>query len=54
LTSRSSSTPEGAWSVVETAIARTGGVDILINNVGAGDGDVGADIVIDGGAIKTG
>jgi NAD(P)-dependent dehydrogenase (short-subunit alcohol dehydrogenase family) len=33
------STPEGARSVVETAIASTGGVDILINNVGAGDVD---------------
>lgn len=33
------STPEGARTVVETAIAKTGGVDILVNNVGAGDVD---------------
>jgi NAD(P)-dependent dehydrogenase (short-subunit alcohol dehydrogenase family) len=33
------STPEGARSVVDTAIAETGGVDILVNNVGGGDVD---------------
>ncbi|WP_433679307.1 SDR family oxidoreductase [Nocardia sp. CA-119907] len=33
------STPTGARTVIETAIAETGGVDILINNVGAGDVD---------------
>ncbi len=33
------STPEGARSVVDAAIAKTGGVDILVNNVGAGDAD---------------
>ncbi|MDQ4502381.1 oxidoreductase [Sinomonas sp. ASV322] len=33
------STPDGAQTVVETALAETGGVDILINNVGAGDAD---------------
>jgi NAD(P)-dependent dehydrogenase (short-subunit alcohol dehydrogenase family) len=33
------STPDGARSVVECAITETGGVDILINNVGAGDVD---------------
>jgi NAD(P)-dependent dehydrogenase (short-subunit alcohol dehydrogenase family) len=33
------STPEGARAVIEAAIAETGGVDILINNVGAGDVD---------------
>ncbi|WP_236793445.1 SDR family NAD(P)-dependent oxidoreductase [Amycolatopsis sp. GM8] len=31
-------TPEGATTVVETALAELGGVDILINNVGGGDG----------------
>lgn len=33
-------TPEGAQAVVETAIAETGGIDILINNVGAGDATI--------------
>jgi NAD(P)-dependent dehydrogenase (short-subunit alcohol dehydrogenase family) len=33
------STPDGARGVVDAAIARTGGVDILVNNVGAGDVD---------------
>lgn len=33
------STPEGARRVVEVALAQTGGVDILVNNVGAGDLD---------------
>lgn len=33
------STPASARTVIETAIAETGGVDILINNVGAGDVD---------------
>ncbi|MEC3981601.1 SDR family oxidoreductase [Amycolatopsis sp. H20-H5] len=32
-------TPEGARSVIDTAVAETGGVDILVNNVGAGDVD---------------
>ncbi|GAB3659740.1 SDR family oxidoreductase [Actinocorallia lasiicapitis] len=32
-------TPEGARSVVDVAVARTGGIDILVNNVGAGDAD---------------
>ncbi|MDF0530423.1 SDR family oxidoreductase [Tsukamurella sp. 8F] len=33
------STPDGARSVVNAALAETGGVDILVNNVGAGDVD---------------
>lgn len=33
------STVEGARLVIDTAIAATGGIDILINNVGAGDAD---------------
>lgn len=33
------STPEGAQRVIETATTQAGGVDILINNVGAGDVD---------------
>jgi NAD(P)-dependent dehydrogenase (short-subunit alcohol dehydrogenase family) len=33
------STPEGSRRVCEAAIAETGGVDILVNNVGAGDAD---------------
>lgn len=33
------STPEGARSVIEAAITGSGGVDILVNNVGAGDVD---------------
>jgi NAD(P)-dependent dehydrogenase (short-subunit alcohol dehydrogenase family) len=33
------STPEGARAVIATAVAETGGVDILVNNVGAGDSD---------------
>lgn len=33
------STPEGARKVIETAISKTGGIDILINNVGAGDAE---------------
>ncbi|MFC6357081.1 SDR family oxidoreductase [Luethyella okanaganae] len=33
------STPDGARSVVDAAIKETGGVDILVNNVGAGDVD---------------
>lgn len=31
------STPEGAKSVVDAAVAEVGGIDILVNNVGAGD-----------------
>lgn len=31
------STPEGAQSVIDAAISVAGGVDILVNNVGAGD-----------------
>ena len=33
------STPEGARSAIDAAVAKAGGVDILINNVGAGDVD---------------
>ncbi|GAA5162040.1 SDR family oxidoreductase [Pseudonocardia eucalypti] len=33
------STPDGARYVIDTAIAEIGGVDILVNNVGAGDAD---------------
>jgi NAD(P)-dependent dehydrogenase (short-subunit alcohol dehydrogenase family) len=33
------STPEGARAVVETAVAESGGIDIVVNNVGAGDSD---------------
>ncbi len=33
------STPAGAGSLVETALAATGGIDVLVNNVGAGDVD---------------
>jgi NAD(P)-dependent dehydrogenase (short-subunit alcohol dehydrogenase family) len=33
------STPGGARTVIDTAIAATGGIDILVNNVGAGDVD---------------
>ncbi|GAA5156464.1 hypothetical protein GCM10023321_32230 [Pseudonocardia eucalypti] len=33
------STPDGAQTVIDTAIAETGGIDILVNNVGAGDVD---------------
>ena len=33
------STPDGARLVVETATAELGGIDILVNNVGAGDAD---------------
>ena len=31
------STPDGARGVIDAAIAKFGGIDILINNVGAGD-----------------
>ncbi len=31
------STSEGARNVIETALAHAGGIDILVNNVGAGD-----------------
>jgi NAD(P)-dependent dehydrogenase (short-subunit alcohol dehydrogenase family) len=33
------SNPEGARAVIAAAVAETGGVDILVNNVGAGDSD---------------
>ena len=33
------STPDGAQAVVDAAIAETEGIDILVNNVGAGDVD---------------
>jgi NAD(P)-dependent dehydrogenase (short-subunit alcohol dehydrogenase family) len=33
------STPEGARNVIDTALALGGGIDILVNNVGAGDAD---------------
>lgn len=33
------STPEGARRVVDTVLTETGGLDILVNNVGAGDAD---------------
>jgi NAD(P)-dependent dehydrogenase (short-subunit alcohol dehydrogenase family) len=33
------STPEGAKSVVDASVAEAGGIDILVNNVGAGDVD---------------
>ncbi|BCJ38796.1 3-oxoacyl-ACP reductase [Actinocatenispora thailandica] len=33
------STREGATSVVDTALAELGGIDILVNNVGGGDAD---------------
>ncbi|MET3807497.1 NAD(P)-dependent dehydrogenase (short-subunit alcohol dehydrogenase family) [Nakamurella sp. UYEF19] len=33
------STPDGAATVVDAALAELGGIDILVNNVGAGDAD---------------
>lgn len=31
------STPDGAQTVIDAAVSETGGIDILVNNVGAGD-----------------
>src|SRR5690348_2378714 len=32
-------TPQGAQDVIDAALAATDGIDILVNNVGAGDAD---------------